>query len=144
MAWQEVLLRLGVAALIGFAIGLDRELHHKSAGVRTMALVSLGAAMAVMVLPSRDGAADSRVLQGLVTGIGFLGGGVILRHEDHVKGLTTAAAVWTTAVLGAGAGLAAWPVVVIGAVLTLGLLVLARIAEKWVAHHKPQRPSEGE
>lgn len=128
MAWQEVLLRLGVAALIGIAIGFDREMQHKAAGVRTIGLVSLGAAMATLiVLP--DPAAASRVIQGALTGIGFLGAGVIVRHGTAVDGLTTAAAIWTAAILGAGAGLAEWPVVAIGAGLTLVLLVFARLLE---------------
>lgn len=129
MAWQEVLLRLGVAALIGAAIGLDRELMHKSAGVRTIGLVSLGAALATLIVGQNDLAAASRVIQGALTGIGFLGAGVIVRNQTSVEGLTTAAAIWTAAVLGAGAALAAWPSVIIGAVLALILLILARFAE---------------
>jgi len=129
MAWTEVLLRLSVAALIGAAIGLDRELMHKSAGMRTIGLVSLGAALATMIVGGSDAAATSRIIQGTLAGIGFLGAGVIVRHQTSVEGLTTAAAIWTAAVLGAGAGLAAWPTVIIGAVLVLVLLILARFAE---------------
>jgi len=129
MAWPEIFLRLGVAALLGAAIGLDRELLHKSAGMRTIGLVSLGAAIAMMILAPGDANASSRVIQGVLTGIGFLGAGVIVHHKTSVDGLTTAAAIWTAAALGAGAGAAAWPVVVIGAVLTLVLLILARLLE---------------
>lgn len=129
MAWPEIFLRLGVAALLGAAIGLDRELLHKSAGMRTIGLVSLGAAIAIMILTPSDANASSRVIQGVLTGIGFLGAGVIVHHKTAVDGLTTAAAIWTAAALGAGAGAAAWPVVVIGAVLTLVLLILARLLE---------------
>lgn len=134
MAWPEILLRLGVAALIGAAIGLDRELMHKSAGVRTIGLVSLGAALATLIVGQNDVAAASRVIQGALTGIGFLGAGVIVRNQTSVEGLTTAAAIWTAAVLGAGAGLAAWPIVLIGAVLALVLLILARFAEARLMH----------
>lgn len=132
MAWEEIALRLAAAALIGAAIGLDRELRHKSAGVRTIGLVSLGAALATLVVTttSTDVAAASRVIQGALAGIGFLGAGVIVRHEGSVEGLTTAAAIWTAAVLGAGAGLAAWPVVLIGTALALALLILAGWIEK--------------
>jgi Uncharacterized membrane protein len=130
MAWTEVLLRLSTAALIGIAIGLDRELQHKSAGMRTIGLVSLGAAIAAMLLAGGDSDAASRVIQGALTGIGFLGAGVIVRHGPSVEGLTTAAAIWTAAVLGAGAGLAVWPVVIIGAGLALILLILARLVER--------------
>jgi putative Mg2+ transporter-C (MgtC) family protein len=126
MDWTEIALRLGVATLVGVAIGLDRELLHKSAGVRTIGLVALGSALAtVMFLTSgTDMAAASRVVQGIVAGIGFLGGGVILRHRGHIEGLTTAASVWAAAALGAGAGLGAWVPVGIGGALILILLVL--------------------
>ncbi len=82
-----------------------------------------------MILTPSDANASSRVIQGVLTGIGFLGAGVIVHHKTAVDGLTTAAAIWTAAALGAGAGAAAWPVVVIGAVLTLVLLILARLLE---------------
>lgn len=134
MTELEVLLRLGVAVVIGAAIGLDRELQHKSAGVRTIGLVSLGAAIATMIVGGSDPSAAGRVIQGALTGIGFLGAGVIIRHQTSVEGLTTAAAIWTAAVLGAGAGLGAWDVVLIGAGLALVLLVLARLAENRLLH----------
>jgi len=95
----EIAVRLGAALILGSAVGLNRDLHGKPAGMRTHALVSLAAAVAVMVslgLPgeskSMDPNAISRVLQGILTGIGFLGAGVILRDPTgHVTGLTTAA-----------------------------------------------------
>jgi putative Mg2+ transporter-C (MgtC) family protein len=138
MSWTEIALRLGVATLIGAAIGLDRELRHKSAGVRTIGLVSLGAALATLVvtMTSDDIAAASRVIQGTLAGIGFLGAGVIVRHEGGVEGLTTAAAIWMAAALGAGAGLGAWPPVLIGGGLALILLVLAG----WAEHVLARRP----
>src|SRR6478672_2630812 len=95
----EIAVRLGAALILGSAVGLNRDLHGKPAGMRTHALVSLAAAVAVMVslgLPgeskSMDPNAISRVLQGILTGIGFLGAGVILRDPTgHVTGRTTAA-----------------------------------------------------
>jgi hypothetical protein len=95
----EIAVRLGAALILGSAVGLNRDLHGKPAGVRTHALVSLGAAVAVIIslgLPgqakSMDANAISRVLQGILTGIGFLGADVILRDPTgHVTGLTTAA-----------------------------------------------------
>lgn len=137
MDWSEIALRLGVATVIGAAIGLDRELRHKSAGVRTIGLVSLGAALAVLVVTYgiKDNAAASRVLQGIVAGIGFLGAGVIMRHEGNIEGLTTAASIWTAAVVGAGAGLGMWEPVAIGAVLVLCLLVLAGWIENRLKNH---------
>jgi len=102
LSWNgEIAVRLGAALILGSAVGLNRDLHGKPAGVRTHALVSLGSAVAVIIslgLPgevkSMDPNAISRVLQGILTGIGFLGAGVILRNPTgHVTGLTTAATI---------------------------------------------------
>ena len=133
--WAEVALKLGVAVVLGAAIGLDRELRHKSAGTRTIGLVTLGAALAVMVVsgPNGDMAAASRVLQGTLAGSGFLGAGVIMHHCRSIEGLTTAASIWTAAVLGAACGLGAWQPVVVGSALVLLLLVVAGWIEKRVS-----------
>ncbi|APC21218.1 methyltransferase, partial [Pseudomonas protegens] len=108
----QITLRLLVAALLGGILGFEREHQGKAAGVRTHMLVAMGAALFVLV-PSLSGAqadAMSRVLQGVIAGIGFLGAGTILkgREEDqgqHVKGLTTAAGLWMTAAIGVAAGM---------------------------------------
>lgn len=107
-----VALRLALAMLVGGLIGLNRDLRHKPAGVRTHALVSIGTALMVVVIapPGSNDAlridALSRVMQGVLTGIGFLGAGVILRDPGthHVSGLTTAATIWLTALLGVACG----------------------------------------
>lgn len=139
MSWTEIALRLGVAAVLGAVIGLDRELLHKSAGVRTIGLVALGSGLAslLFVESSGDLNAAARVVQGILAGIGFLGGGVILHHKGTVEGLTTAASIWTAAALGAAAGLGAWKPVIVGGVLTLILLVIAG----WVEHRVKNRAS---
>src|SRR6185369_14745800 len=121
----DVLARLLVAFLCGAAIGLNREFHRKPAGFRTFALVSLGSAIVVIVMELQGGPdAVSRVIQGILTGIGFLGAGVIFRREqpNKVSGLTTAAAVWLTAGLGVAAGLGEYRVA--GAAVVMGLLLL--------------------
>lgn len=105
----ELISRLGLALLAGIVLGLNRWLHHKSAGIRTHSLVALGSAMAMLMTDSQIGAdaqALSRVLQGLVTGIGFLGAGVIIRENSskRIHGLTTAASLWACALLGAAFG----------------------------------------
>ena len=131
-------MRLGAALLLGSALGLNRELHGKPAGLRTHGLVSLGAAVAVIVslgfpgdTKSIDPNAVSRVLQGILTGIGFLGAGVILRDPNgHVTGLTTAATVWICAVLGVACGLGYWSVLGIGLGLTVAVLTLGRLIER--------------
>jgi putative Mg2+ transporter-C (MgtC) family protein len=127
MDWTDVALRLGAAALLGALIGLDRELRHKSAGVRTISLVTLGTAVAVLAATgaTADSAASSRVIQGALAGLGFLGGGVIVHHRHNIEGLTTAAAIWTSAALGGACGMGLWPLVAIGGGLILALLIVA-------------------
>jgi putative Mg2+ transporter-C (MgtC) family protein len=97
----DIVLRLGLAALAGAALGLNRDLHGKPTGVRTLGLVGLASAMIAIAVGPGDGDV-SRVMQGIVTGIGFLGAGVIIRSEKgkHVHNLTTAACVWLTACVG--------------------------------------------
>jgi len=146
----EVTLRLGGAMLIGAAIGLNRDLHGKPIGVRTLGLVGLASAIATLAVVSDGGnsveanAAASRVMQGVLTGIGFLGAGVIVRRNigGRVHGLTSAACAWTTACLGLVCGLAAWPIVAIGVVLVFVLLMFGgpfeRICHRWLDAHANQ------
>ncbi|HEY1250208.1 MAG TPA: MgtC/SapB family protein [Thermoanaerobaculia bacterium] len=101
--------RLVLAGLLGALIGAERERVHSAAGLRTHMLVGIGTALFVLaeIESGADGAALSRVIQGLTTGIGFLGAGTILKVGDkmEVHGLTTAAAIWVTAAVGVAAGL---------------------------------------
>jgi putative Mg2+ transporter-C (MgtC) family protein len=135
LAFDDILLRLGAAAAGGMAIGLNRDLLNKPMGMRTLALVALGAALAtVATIQVSDLAAHpdalSRVVQGVIqgimAGISFIGAGVILRDTDArvVKGLTTAATVWVTAALGIACGLAAWKVAAAGVGIALFVLVV--------------------
>jgi putative Mg2+ transporter-C (MgtC) family protein len=124
-----IVLRLSLAAAIGAVIGLDRELHGQAIGLRTLAIVAMGGAAAVLLLIGPNAAgpppdALSRVLQGLLTGVGFLGAGVILRSPEdaRVHGLATAATIWLTAVLGVACGLGAY--LVIGAAVPWVLAIL--------------------
>ncbi len=120
-------LRLTVALLIGAAIGIQRELTHRPAGLRTHMLVALGTALIVLTATQSNMSSSdvSRVLQGIVTGIGFLGGGAILKltAEHEIHGLTTAAGIWMTATASAAAGLGRLGLAMVGVVL--GLIVLA-------------------
>src|ERR1700730_17445364 len=131
---EETALRLGAALILGGMIGSNRELHGKPAGLRNHALVSLGAAVATLVvLKSPDGSllidpnAIGRVVQGILTGIGFLGAGVILRDpKEHVTGLTAAATIWMCAVLGIVCGLGYWGILAITIGLTAFALLFGR------------------
>ncbi len=96
--------RLGVAALLGIAIGAERQWRQRAAGLHTSSLVAVGAALFTL-LDSIVGAGDTtRIVAGVVTGVGFIAGGVILRSGINVTGLNTAATIWATAAVGAIAG----------------------------------------
>jgi putative Mg2+ transporter-C (MgtC) family protein len=134
----RVSIRLLAAMLIGTAVGLQRELTHKPAGLRTHMLVALGTALFILGAAESGMHTDSlsRILQGLATGIGFLGAGAIMKltSEREIHGLTTAAGVWMTAAASAAAALGQIAVALIGTVA--GLLVLAafRNLEKQLGH----------
>ena len=138
MTIVDIVLRVVVAAIAGALIGLNRDLHGKATGVRTLGLVGLGSALAVLAGGGGDNAAASRGIQGIVTGIGFLGAGVIIRPraKGQVQGLTTAASVWLTAAFGAACGVGAWRVVIIGVPVAFVVLVLGgrleQLSEQWL------------
>ena len=139
----DIVLRLVTAALVGVFLGLNRDLHGKPTGVRTLGLVGLGSAVAVAAFAHANSADASRVVQGIVTGIGFLGAGVIVRSDQggHVHGLTTAACVWVTACLGAACGLSEWRIVLPGLLIVLILLVFGGTFEKAIHRRWPQPPN---
>jgi putative Mg2+ transporter-C (MgtC) family protein len=122
----RVIIRLVVAVLLGAVVGIQRESAGKPAGIRTHMLVAMGAALFVIAsLEFGMSASDlSRVVQGLATGIGFIGGGAILKltEEREVEGLTTAAGIWMTAAIGVAAGLGRWGSAALGVILTLIIL----------------------
>jgi putative Mg2+ transporter-C (MgtC) family protein len=145
MSFGDILLRLIVAAAVGALVGLNRDLHGKPTGVPTLGLVGLGSALVVLaVAGSGDAGATSRVIQGLVTGIGFLGAGVIIRplSKHRVHGLTTAACVWLTAALGAACGVGAWRVVVVGVPVAFLLLLFGKRLERFSHHVWRDEPGE--
>jgi putative Mg2+ transporter-C (MgtC) family protein len=138
----EILLRLGLATLAGALLGLNRDLHGKPTGVRTLGLVGLASAVVVLAVSHGDQNNVGRVIQGIVTGIGFLGVAVIVRNPDgqQVTGLTTAACVWTTAAMGAACGVADWRVVLIGYAFVFVILHLGGPFEKLVHRFWPRKP----
>lgn len=136
-----VVMRIVSAVLLGFAIGLEREMTNKYAGLRTNILVCLGACMFTIIsiygFPSvlsgenATGMRDTaRVAAQVVTGIGFIGGGTVLRHGATVMGLTTAATLWMSASIGMACGAGLYDVAVIATVFSILVLVLIRIFEK--------------
>lgn len=128
-----IVLRLSLAAILGAAIGYERELRGKAAGLRTHILVSLGAAIFILVpvTSSMTTADASRVMQGIVSGIGFLGAGAILKQtkDQEVKGLTTAASIWVAAAIGIAVGYGREATAVASTVVALFVLVVLRRLE---------------
>ena len=126
-----IFLRLLLSALLGGIVGMEREWRNQPAGLRTHLILSLGAALATVVsieLGSGAGSDPARIAANIVTGIGFLGAGVIFRFGISVRGLTTAASIWTTAMIGmaVGAGIY-WGAFVATAFLLLSLVILRRL-----------------
>lgn len=129
----HVLIRLVAATLLGAVIGIQRERVGKPAGLRTHMLVTLGTAVFVLACSGVGMSLDglSRVIQGIVTGVGFLGAGSILKlsEERDIQGLTTAAGIWMTAAIGVAVGLGSLGVAVLSTVFTLIILTLAGLYE---------------
>lgn len=143
---HEILIRLGFAMVLGAILGIDRDMHRKPAGLRVLSMVCLGSCAIIMVsitaisaVTEAPGDGLLRTVQGVLSGIGFLGAGVIMRTQgtDQVHGLTTAASVWMSAILGmiCGAGqwllatclfLFAWCILVFGRWVELKILKLSQ------------------
>lgn len=142
--WLGLTFRLTLAMLVGGVIGWNRQAEHKPAGLRTHMLVSLGSAVFVllplMTSSSESSESVSRVIQGVATGIGFLGGGEILHQsmqgsaKPSVKGLTSAASIWLTAALGMVAGCGLWQLSLLATLMTLFILIVAKKLERVVFH----------
>ena len=129
----QMLIRVVTAVLLGGLVGMQREQAGKPAGVRTHVLVCLGTAVVVLACAGMGMAYDaqSRVIQGIVTGIGFIGAGSILKlnEERDIQGLTTAAGLWMTAAIGVACGVGTLGIALISAVLTVIVLALAGVIE---------------
>lgn len=124
----KVVLRLITASILGGLLGYEREMKGKSAGIRTHMLVALGAAIFIIV-PQQAGVSPeevSRVLQGLIAGVGFLGAGAIMigQQKENETGLTTAASIWITAAIGVTVGMGFEATAVLSTVITLAILAL--------------------
>ncbi|HEX8654122.1 MAG TPA: MgtC/SapB family protein [Allosphingosinicella sp.] len=139
-SWGEMALRLGLAALLGLLLGLDRELRGHDAGVRTHALVSLSSAMIMvsslelhvhLAADGGDGPDPLRAIQGLSQAIGFIAAGMIFVHRGAVLNMTTAANIWIAAAIGIACGCGQYRIVVVGAALALVLVAAVRVVERF-------------
>ncbi len=127
MLIQTFLIRAVVALLLGFLIGVERQWRQRHAGIRTYSLVSLGSALFVMLsILLGEGADSARIPAQIVSGIGFIGAGVIFKGGQSVSGLNTASTIWTTAAVGALAGFGFLPHAGVGAVFALGINTVLR------------------
>ena len=143
----DIYLRVLAAVLLGFVIGLEREYSNKYAGLRTHILVCLGACVFTVIsiygfpalseIATRD---SSRVAAQIVTGIGFIGGGTVLRHGATVMGLTTAATLWIAAAIGMACGAAMYELAIASSLLSVIVLVSVRMFEKNVLKKHQDAP----
>lgn len=123
----EILLRLVLAAIAGGVIGFERKKVHKPAGLRTHMLVCMGAALFILVTLKGIPGESGRIIAGIATGIGFLGAGTILRAEDRITGLTTAASIWTVAAIGITVGFGEYVLMATATALVIIILQLNKI-----------------
>jgi len=137
-------LRLTVGLVLGAIIGFERELHRQPAGFRTHSLVSLGAALFTVVSafgfagPTVD---PTRIAAQIVSGIGFIGAGTILQYRGHIRGLTTAASLWSVAAIGTAAGAGLFVVAITGTILILVILSLLDQVEEFTRRRFRVPPS---
>jgi putative Mg2+ transporter-C (MgtC) family protein len=125
----EDLIKILLAVLIGGVIGLEREIHSKAAGLRTITLITVGATLFTLI-SAKIG--DDRITANIVSGVGFLGAGVILFAEGKLKGLTTAASIWTAAALGMAIGQGEYILTVAVTIVVVMVLVLFARLDRWV------------
>jgi putative Mg2+ transporter-C (MgtC) family protein len=137
----ELVLQVIIATLLGGLIGLEREFHGRDAGLRTYAAVALGACTFGIISANVINAPDpTRIAAQVVTGVGFLGAGVILRGKNRVHGLTTAATLWVSAAVGLGVAYEMYLLAATTAVLNL-LLLLLHHAPYWSQHQTDEKAS---
>lgn len=155
--FQQQLLRLAAATLMGGILGIDRDLHRKPAGLRVLSMVAMGAAAVTlmsMAYTHRDNArveavsvqhdAVLRTVQGILSGIGFLGAGVILRgqNRDEVHGMNTAASIWVVAMIGIGCGMGLWRLTVATFFVAWCILVIGRRLEAAIVRLSGQQTDQ--
>lgn len=143
-AWMSLLTKLVLAMALGYLIGLEREWHGKVVGTRTISLIAIGSTLYVLMSPSIIDGDNSRIIAQVVSGIGFLGAGIIFKHGDTVKGLTTAATVWCAAAIGClcGYGMFAEAIAGTAAVMTVNLLFKHVRPEKRQADNTDQQDKQ--
>ena len=129
----EIVTKLLISILIGAIIGSEREYHNKSAGLRTLMLICLGATLfTIFSMEIGEHTSPDRMASNIVTGIGFVGAGVIFMGGTGINGVTTAATIWTTAALGVGVGAGHQYVALAGCIVLVGILQSFKMVEEWI------------
>jgi len=136
MSDKEIIIRLVLSVILSGLIGLERQLHRRTAGLRTHILVCLGSSLIMLtslyifdIYKNMVPLDPARIAAGVITGIGFLGAGAIIREREGVRGLTTAASLWVSAAIGLAVGCGFYSAALVTTVLTLGVLLFLRYAE---------------
>ena len=127
--WLLLITKLALATSLGFLIGMERERHGKAVGTRTVSLIAIGSALYVLMSPTMIDGDNSRIIAQVVSGIGFLGAGIIFQNGDSVRGLTTAATVWCAAAIGCLCGYGMFAEAILGVVA----IMIVNVCFK---HHK--------
>jgi putative Mg2+ transporter-C (MgtC) family protein len=142
MSDLELIQRLCLAAALGAALGFEREWRQKFAGLRTNILIAIGSTLFTVMsidLSAAAGGDATRIAAQIVTGIGFLGAGAIMRTGSGVRGLTTAAMIWVNAAIGVAVGGGEYNVAIITTVVTLFVLIILNPVERWIDRKTPAR-----
>jgi len=148
MVWPDDILSITLAIVLGTAIGMEREIRGKAAGLRTNVLICLGAAVFTIISKEMAGESDSltRIAAGVVTGVGFLGAGAIIRDRGGVHGLTTAATIWLVASIGVACGAGFYKLAVISTLIAIVVLIglgeLERPLGRYRRKYKRQNPPD--
>jgi putative Mg2+ transporter-C (MgtC) family protein len=130
--WLLVITKIVLATALGYLIGLERELHGKVVGTRTISLIAIGAALFMLISPSMLEGDNSRIVAQVVSGIGFLGAGIIFKDGDSIKGLTTAATVWCAAAIGCLCGFGMFAEAILGTIAIMTVNICFK-------HHHPDK-----
>ena len=126
----EIIIKLVVSAILGGLVGFEREVQRKPAGMRTHSLVCIGSTLFTIISVNLIGAEPSRIAAGIVTGIGFIGGGMIFKSEDRVRGLTTAAELWVLAAIGVAVGIGFYFASLVATLIVIFILIPMKYIEK--------------
>lgn len=129
----EIAFRLFLSFLIGTALGLEREYRSKAAGLRTMIVICLGSTIFTEISLSIGGASPDRIASNIITGIGFLGAGVIFKDGLTISGITTATTIWISAALGMAVGAGEYMIAIVGSVAVLIVLTFFERLKLWIS-----------